>query len=153
MDSWVNLDELVAQRAHLQEQYDNAVQGFTNAKAGHRAKWRKIMRDTEQQLKRIDKSIYDFNLANQGVDSKTARDSAIGSAISDSIGHVGDAVSSVYGGKFGKFGVGSAEIARQDRISKGGVTQVGDNLSMNTNKYILIGVGVVILALLMFKKK
>jgi len=96
----VNQDELLKQRADLQNRYDEASDKYMISKGGDKRRAKKVMNELEDQLKRIDKLIYDSNLGNQGIGAKTNRIDSVGSTVSDSIGSISNAISSVYGGQF-----------------------------------------------------
>ena len=148
----VNIDELLKQRADLQVRYAAASSEYQSSKGQKKRKAKKVMNELEDQLKRIDKLIYDANLSNQGIDSKSDRIDSIGSSVSDSLGHIAGAVSNVYGGQFGKYGQGAAEIAKQGRIAATGKLTTDDKISDNKN-LIMIVVGAFLLVVLMFRKK
>jgi len=148
----INIEELETRLNELQDLYDKASSDFQSHKAGRRAHYRKAMRDYEQQIKHVTKQITEAELANQGIDSKAERIGAIGKAASDTIGHIADTVSAVYGGEHGKFGTGAAEIERQKRIGQTGAV-IPSDLFGGKSKYWMIGiVGVVLLFILMKRK-
>lgn len=148
----VNIDELLKQRADLQSRYAAASIQYQEGNGKDKRKAKKVMNELEDQLKRIDKLIYDANLGNQGVDAKTNRIDSIGSSVSDSLGHISDAVSNVYGGQFGKYGQGAAEIAKQGRIALTGKTTTDDKINDNKTLIIILA-GVGLLLVLFFRKK
>lgn len=148
----VDIAALMAERAELSKRHAAASTEFQNAKFGKRRKYKKLMHELEQQIRRLDKTINDANLSNQGIDSKAARIDSIGSSVSDSIGSIGSVVSSVYGGKFGKFGEGAANIAKEARIAQTGKTTANDFFSENKN-VILIAVAAIVGLMLFMRKK
>jgi len=149
----IDVAALMAERAELSKRHAAASAEFQAAKFGKRHKFRKLMHELEQQLRRLDKAINDANLSNQGIDAKGARIDSIGKATSDTIGSVAGVIGKVYGGKFGKFGEGAADIAKENRIlATGGQPTAKDFFSENKN-IILIGVAALIGLVLLMKKK
>lgn len=130
------------------------------ASFGKRGPIRKAKRDNEQALRRNGRDIAKYQrfdirdtkaetdsiLADQGIDARSARFSAVGSSVSSGLSSIASAVGTVYGGQFGKFGTG---VADQIAATKGTITPT----AQNNKNLIYLGIGAVVLLLVIMMKK
>jgi hypothetical protein len=152
--------QLLSERTALQAQLKDLNEQLSKAKFGHRMGIKSSIRNVEQQLarnsrdlatyQRIDvrdtKAENDGILAAQGIDARAARFDAVGSSVSSGLSSIASTVATVYGGKYGKFGMGKAE---QIAAEKGTVTQS----SKNNQNLIYLGAAAVVIVLIMLMKK
>ena len=136
---------------------------------------KRAIEETDQSIKRLDKQIDDVNaqiarlekiqndeiLADQGIDSRTARTSAMWQGISDTTKGVADLAGSIMGPG------GISGIQQQKQISKADIEKAKqeteqtailagsevEQTKTKSNSYIYIAIAVVVVMFLMMKKK